>query len=114
MKEPYGEGLASHTGSESCAHSRKAGREALTGAHAGGVLSRDMLKKIRVPTSSMMAEGNTGGRVIASVLCTLRGQRPPHVWKLHARDPGGSINARQEVMSGPVGEGDEPQVQHER
>src|SRR5260370_16894618 len=62
----------------------------------------------------MMAEGNTGGRVNASVLCTLRGQRPPHVWKLHARDPGGSINARQEVMSGPVGEGDEPQVQHER
>ena len=44
MKEPYGEGLASHTGSESCAHSRKAGSEALTGAHAGGVLSRDMLK----------------------------------------------------------------------
>ena len=45
MKEPYGEGLASHTGSESCANSRKAGGEALTGAHAGGVLSRDMLKK---------------------------------------------------------------------
>ncbi len=49
MKEPYGEGLASHTGSESCAsescaHSRKAGSEALTGAHTGGVLSRDMLK----------------------------------------------------------------------
>ena len=44
MKESYGKGLASHTGPESCAHSRKAGIEALTGAHAGGVLSRDMLK----------------------------------------------------------------------
>ena len=44
MKEPYGEGLASHTGSESCAHSRKAGSEALTGAHAGGVLSREIFK----------------------------------------------------------------------
>ena len=43
MKEPYSEGVASHTGSESCAHSRKAGSEALTGAHTGGVLSRDML-----------------------------------------------------------------------
>ena len=43
MKEPYGEGLASRTGSESCAwHSRKAAREALTGAHAGRVLSREM------------------------------------------------------------------------
>jgi len=45
MKEPYGEGLASHTGSESCAHSRKAGREALTGAHAGWVLSRGTSRK---------------------------------------------------------------------
>jgi hypothetical protein len=36
MKEPYGEGLASHTGSESCAwNSRKAAREALTGAQVG-------------------------------------------------------------------------------
>src|SRR5208282_2031015 len=30
MKESYGEGLASHTGSESCGHGRKAGYEALT------------------------------------------------------------------------------------
>jgi len=42
MKELYGEGLASHTDPESCASSRKAGREALTGAHADGVLSREM------------------------------------------------------------------------
>ena len=43
MKEPYGEGLASHTGSESCVwSSRKAAREALTGAQAGSVLSREM------------------------------------------------------------------------
>ena len=38
MREPYGEGLASHTDPESCVVSRKAGREALTGAHVGGVL----------------------------------------------------------------------------
>jgi len=30
MKEPYGEGLASHTDPESCVDSRKAGHEALT------------------------------------------------------------------------------------
>jgi hypothetical protein len=43
VREPYGEGLASHTGSESCAwNSRKAAREALTGAQAGRVLSREM------------------------------------------------------------------------
>lgn len=43
MKEPYGEGLANHTGSESCARSCKAEGEALTGAQAGGVFSREML-----------------------------------------------------------------------
>ena len=40
MKEPYGEGVASHTDPESCAVSRKAGCEALTGAHVDGVSSR--------------------------------------------------------------------------
>jgi hypothetical protein len=44
MKEPYGEGLASHTDPESCVDSCKAGHEALTGAHAGGVSSREILR----------------------------------------------------------------------
>ena len=39
MRESYGEGLASRTDPESCVGSRKAEHEALTGAHAGGVLS---------------------------------------------------------------------------
>jgi len=42
MREPYGEGLASHTDPESCVAGRAAGYEALTGAQAGGVLSREM------------------------------------------------------------------------
>jgi hypothetical protein len=41
MKERYGEGVASRTGSESCVDSRKAVREALTGEHAGRTLSRE-------------------------------------------------------------------------
>jgi hypothetical protein len=41
MKESYGEGLASHTGSESCAGVREGDREALTGERAGRVLSRE-------------------------------------------------------------------------
>jgi hypothetical protein len=32
MKEPYGEGVASHTGPESCVVSREAGYEVLAGA----------------------------------------------------------------------------------
>ena len=41
MKESYGEGVATHTGPESCAAAREGGREALTGERAGRVLSRE-------------------------------------------------------------------------
>ena len=41
MKESYGEGLATHTGPESCGAARKGGGEALTGERAGRVLSRE-------------------------------------------------------------------------
>lgn len=43
------EGLANHSGPESCAVSREAGREALTGVRAGQPLSCERLKS-RVPT----------------------------------------------------------------
>jgi RNA-directed DNA polymerase len=39
MKESYGEGLATHTGPESCGAAREGGVEALTGVRAGRVLS---------------------------------------------------------------------------
>jgi RNA-directed DNA polymerase len=41
MQESYGEGVATHTGPESCAVARKGGREALTGGRAGRVFSRE-------------------------------------------------------------------------
>ena len=41
MKESYGEGLATHTGPESCVVARKGGGEALAGARAGRVFSRE-------------------------------------------------------------------------
>lgn len=41
MKESYGEGIAIHTGPESCGVTRKGGIEALTGVRAGQVLSRE-------------------------------------------------------------------------
>ena len=43
MKESYGEDLASHTDPESCAVVREDGREALTGACAGELLSREIM-----------------------------------------------------------------------
>src|ERR1700687_6147585 len=41
MKESYGEGLATHTGPESCGGARKSTAEALTGVRAGRVFSRE-------------------------------------------------------------------------
>jgi len=42
MKVSYSEGLATHTGSESCIFGRKGEGEALTGVRAGQVLSREI------------------------------------------------------------------------
>jgi len=41
MKESYGEGLATHTDPESCGAAREDSVEALTGARAGRVFSRE-------------------------------------------------------------------------
>ena len=41
MRVSHGEGVATHTGPESCATARKDGSEALTGEGAGRVLSRE-------------------------------------------------------------------------
>jgi RNA-directed DNA polymerase len=41
MKESYGEGVATHTDPESCGAAREGGVEALTGARAGRVSSRE-------------------------------------------------------------------------
>ncbi|MBD3336787.1 MAG: group II intron reverse transcriptase/maturase [Candidatus Eisenbacteria bacterium] len=41
MKESYTEGPANHSDPESCAGTRKGAGEALTGAHTGGILSRE-------------------------------------------------------------------------
>ena len=44
MKEPYVEGVAIHDDPESCAVTRESAGEALTGAPAGWVLSREKLE----------------------------------------------------------------------
>lgn len=42
MKESYGEGVANHTGPESCGGTRKGSDEALTGVRTGRVWSREI------------------------------------------------------------------------
>jgi hypothetical protein len=76
MKEPYGEGVASRTGPESCVAARKGGGEALTGVRMGRVLSRESHDQLWGADAVEAAEGNTGCVVIARHAWTPRGQRP--------------------------------------
>src|SRR5262249_50080066 len=63
MKESHREGPASHPDPESCVDGRKAGGEALTGAHAGQPLSCE-IRPSGVPTLLTEAEGHTAGGAI--------------------------------------------------
>jgi tryptophan synthase alpha subunit len=76
MKESYREGVAGHPDPESCVASRKAGREALTGAHAGGKSSCE-INEFGVPTSSTEAEGHTVGSAKMRASERLRAVRDP-------------------------------------
>ena len=60
MRESCGEGSATHTDPESCAVVPEGHGEALTGARAGRVLSRENQANSGMPTLSGDAEGNTG------------------------------------------------------
>ena len=71
MKEPYGEGLATHTGPESCVVVRKGRREALTGVCTGWAIEPRKSGRTGAPTLFHSAEGNTGG------LASARGGRAP-------------------------------------
>ena len=75
MKESYRKGVAIRPGPESCVASREAATEALTGVHAGRVLSCEIIAT-GAPTSFSMAEGHTGGGAIASTRRTPRSLRP--------------------------------------
>src|SRR5689334_13161512 len=58
MKESQGKGPASHPDPESCLGGRKAGGEALTGAHAGQPSSCE-IRSSGMPTLLSEAEGHT-------------------------------------------------------
>ena len=75
MKESYGEGVAIHTGPESCAGSRKASGEALAGVRAGWVSSRE-IPPLQGADALGVAEGNIARGENASPERTLRGPRP--------------------------------------
>ena len=99
----YDEGVAIHIDPESCAGGREAVREALTGARAGQPLSG--VNSVRGAHALEMAEGNTGGGVIASTRPTPRRLRPWHVRTSSAREPGDLLPRPPASSGGPHWEG---------
>ena len=97
MKESYGEGVATHTGPESCGAARKGGVEALTGERAGRVFSRERhippgrrrcRSKRKAPSGAPISRGAPGSRAVRD---------PVHVRKHLAREPGDpSVRPRQQ------------------
>jgi hypothetical protein len=103
MKEPYKKGIANHLGPESCADSRKAGREALTGVQAGWAIEPRNGAYFREPTLSGKAEGNRMGDDNARRPSPCAVKDPRQAWKLNAREPGDPRSARREGTGGPEG-----------
>src|SRR6266567_7741013 len=75
MQESHREGVAIHPDPESCMVAREGAIEALTGAHAGRVLSCEIIAT-GVPTLFSKAEGHTHTSGIASWCATPRSLRP--------------------------------------
>jgi RNA-directed DNA polymerase len=74
MREPYVEDIASHGGPESCVGDPRGRSEALTGVHAGRLLSLEN-SSVQGADAVVGAEGNIAGGVIASRWRALRGRR---------------------------------------
>jgi len=88
VKVHYSEGAANHAGPESCAGSREAVSEALTGECVGQPLS-GVNSVIRGADAFEAAEGNTSRVVSARPGSTLRRLRTWHMQTPSAREPGG-------------------------
>ena len=94
MKEPYGEGVATHTGPESCVVARKGEGEALTGARAGWVLSREIMPRCEAmgPSGCRRRGDKRKATPSASPSQDARGpcavRDPAHARKHSAREPG--------------------------
>jgi RNA-directed DNA polymerase len=88
MKESHGEGLARHTVPESCGGVREGAVEALTGAHTGQVLSREIPISRDADTLSLRGRQHGTAVVGKAEPGPARSQKRVHVWKLPAREPG--------------------------
>lgn len=107
MKEPYSEGIANHTGPESCVGIPGGGGEALTGVRVGWVFNREILRIRGADRFQPIWKATSVRPSHARPARTLRGRRP------HARTetPRTGIG-RSRLWPGKMGPG--PQSESER
>ena len=101
MKESYGEDRASHTDPESCTVVRKGGREALTGAWAGGLLRREIIPVRGADAVSVSGRPYRMRRQGKTVGGPRAGGEPRHAQKHRTREPGDPVFARHLWRDGP-------------
>jgi len=93
------EGVANHPGPEPCEGSRKAVLEALDrGICRLGIELRNQM--VREPTASDCKEGNNASHASASATRPCGVEDPKHAEKLHAREPGDPVAAREQCGAG--------------
>lgn len=103
MKESHRKSLAHYPDPESCVVRREAAIEALTGAHAGRVLSCEITAP-ECRRRTQVGRPHPARRYGESRGDSAQSRDPGHVWKLHAREPGDPGTVRW-ALGGPVGEG---------
>jgi hypothetical protein len=94
MRVPYGEGIANHTGPESCVGGREAVGETLTGEHAGRVLSREKLASSGTPTLCSRRKAIPTTSLARDVWGPARSETLGMHAKHLAREPGDLVLAR--------------------
>ena len=97
MKESYGKGLSVHADPESCAGVREGAGEALTGAHAGRVLSRESFSLPGADAVELSGRRNPVRRQREAQGSPCAVADPEHAWKHLAREPGSPASARSRV-----------------
>ena len=100
MQVHNSEGLATHTGPESCVYAREGESEALTGERIGQPLSGE--NSVWGADALEKAEGNMSGRENASACPTPRRLRPWHVRTPSEREPG-DLRHRPPSLAGRIG-----------
>ena len=103
MEVRYGEGLATHTGPESCVGVREGAREALTGVCVGQVASGESYE-VRGADAVVAAEGNRDGSGNARIRTNPRRLGPWHARTPPAREPGELRHRPAKPFAGPYRE----------